>query len=143
MVRLLRGDLEWITMKALEKDRTRRYVSASDFAADIGRHLASEPVLAGPPSLTYRLSKAVRRNRGKIAAVAAVLAALAFGLIPSALRREAASSGVMAQHKLDIPGGFLRPQVTDGRRVVYRDDATGGTAEDARRGHETIVLGAA
>ena len=110
LVRLLRGDLEWITMKALEKDRTRRYASASDFAADIGRHLASEPVLAGPPSLTYRLRKAVRRNRGKIAAVAAVLAALAFGLIPSAFRREAASSGVMAQHKLDIPGGFVGAQ---------------------------------
>jgi serine/threonine protein kinase len=126
LVRLLRGDLEWITMKALEKDRTRRYVSASDFAADIGRHLASEPVSAGPPSLTYRLSKAVRRNRGKIAAVAAVLAALAFGLIPSAFRQEAASPGVMAQHKLYIPGsGFVRIHVTDGRRMVYRDDATG------------------
>ena len=125
LIRLLRGDLEWITMKALEKDRTRRYASASDFAADIGRHLASEPVLAGPPSLTYRLRKAVRRNRGKIAAVAAVLAALTFGLIPSAFRREAASSGVMAQHKLDIPGGYFPAQVTDGRRVVYRDDATG------------------
>ena len=125
MARLLRGDLEWITMKALEKDRTRRYASASDFAADIGRHLASEPVLAGPPSLTYRLRKAVRRNRGKIAAVAAVLAALAIGLIPGAFRREVASSGVMAQHKLDIPGGIVGVKLTDGRRMVYRDDATG------------------
>jgi serine/threonine protein kinase/Tol biopolymer transport system component len=123
LVRLLRGDLEWITMKALEKDRTRRYASASDFAADIGRHLASEPVAAGPPSLTYRLRKAVRRNRGKLAAVAAAFAALAFGLIPSVLQRQPAGPTTMTQHKIDIQA--LWPQATDGRRMVYRDDATG------------------
>ena len=49
LIRLLRGDLEWIAMKALEKDRTRRYASASEFAADIGRHLGNEPVAARPP----------------------------------------------------------------------------------------------
>jgi len=85
LIRLLRGDLEWITMKALEKDRTRRYATASEFAADIGRHLASEPVSAGPPSFAYRFQKAVRRNRGKVAAAAAVAAALVFGLISSVL----------------------------------------------------------
>ena len=52
--RHLKGDLDWITMKALEKDRTRRYGSPSELAADIGRHLGNEPVLAGPPSTTYR-----------------------------------------------------------------------------------------
>ena len=83
MARLLRGDLEWITMKALEKDRTRRYASASEFAADIGRHLASEPVLAGAPDLGYRIRKFVRRNKGLVAAGSAVAAALLIGAVVS------------------------------------------------------------
>ena len=64
MARLLRGDLEWITMKALEKDRTRRYSSASEFAADITRHLSNEPVVAGPPGIGYQTRKFVRRHQG-------------------------------------------------------------------------------
>ena len=52
-----RGDLDWIVMKSLEKDRTRRYGTASEFAADIERHLSDEPVIAGPPSVAYRLRK--------------------------------------------------------------------------------------
>jgi eukaryotic-like serine/threonine-protein kinase len=72
----LRGDLDWITMKALEKDRTRRYASASEFGADLRRYLEHQPVLAGPPSKVYRLRKFVRRNRIGVAAAAAGLAAL-------------------------------------------------------------------
>jgi non-specific serine/threonine protein kinase/serine/threonine-protein kinase len=60
---LLRGDLDWITMKALEKDRARRYPTAMDFAADVRRHLESLPVTAGPPSALYRGRKFVRRHR--------------------------------------------------------------------------------
>jgi serine/threonine protein kinase/Tol biopolymer transport system component len=124
LLRLLRGDLEWITMKALEKDPTRRYPSASDFAADIARHLASEPVLAGPPSLAYRMRKALRRNRGKIAACGVMALGLLIAVVPNALKRPAAP-GIMAQHKIEIPGGSFWSQATDGRRMVYRDDATG------------------
>ncbi len=61
--RALRGDLDWIVMKALEKDRERRYASAAEMADDVGRHLANEPVLASPPSRIYRMRKFVRRNR--------------------------------------------------------------------------------
>ncbi|MCC7290914.1 MAG: tetratricopeptide repeat protein [Phycisphaerales bacterium] len=61
--RSLSGDLDWITMKALEKDRTRRYASASDFAEDIRRHLRHEPVVAGRPGAFYRAGKFVRRHR--------------------------------------------------------------------------------
>jgi serine/threonine protein kinase/Tfp pilus assembly protein PilF len=61
--RQLRGDLDWITLKALDKDRTRRYDSASELAADIERHLRDEPVAASPPSKVYRLGKFVRRHR--------------------------------------------------------------------------------
>ncbi len=59
----LRGDLDWITMKAMEKDRTRRYGSPSELAADIRRHLQDQPVLASPPSSVYRARKYVRRHR--------------------------------------------------------------------------------
>ncbi|MCY3001877.1 MAG: serine/threonine-protein kinase [Planctomycetota bacterium] len=77
----LRGDLDWIVMRCLEKDRTRRYDSASGLALDIRRHLSGDPVEAAPPSLTYRLSKFVRRNKGLVAAVAVVLLALGLGLV--------------------------------------------------------------
>ncbi len=78
--RLLRGDLDWVTMKALEKDRARRYDSASDLAADIQRHLAKQPVAAGPPTVGYRVSKFVRRNRLGVIAVSAVLVVLLAGI---------------------------------------------------------------
>ena len=71
--RSIRGELDWIVMKALEKDRTRRYESASDLASDIQRFLQNEPVKAGPPSATYRLKKFVRRNQMPVA-ISAVLA---------------------------------------------------------------------
>jgi non-specific serine/threonine protein kinase/serine/threonine-protein kinase len=68
--RQLQGDLDWITMKALEKDRTRRYGSASDLAADLQRHLDHLPVLASPPSTIYRVAKFVRRHRVGVATTA-------------------------------------------------------------------------
>ncbi len=79
LVRTLRGDLDWITMKALDKERTRRYATASELAADIERSLRHEPVIAGPPSAIYRLSKFVRRNRAAVIAGLLVFAGLAWG----------------------------------------------------------------
>jgi non-specific serine/threonine protein kinase/serine/threonine-protein kinase len=77
----LRGDLDWVTMKALEKDRTRRYQTAVALAADVRRHLSHEPVSAGPPSAVYRTRKFVRRHRFGVAAAATfVLLLLAFGV---------------------------------------------------------------
>ena len=80
LVSLLRGDLDWIVMKALEKDRRRRYETASGLAMDVQRHLGNEPVLARPPRRLYRFQKLVRRNRGVFAAGGAVAAALVIGL---------------------------------------------------------------
>jgi non-specific serine/threonine protein kinase/serine/threonine-protein kinase len=77
----LRGDLDWIVMKALEKDRERRYGSPSELALDLRRHLADEPVVAGPPSAAYRIRKFARRNRVTVTAAAAVLLALILGII--------------------------------------------------------------
>jgi hypothetical protein len=79
--RLLQGDLDWIVMKALEKDRTRRYDTANAFAADVLRHLAYEPVVAAPPSAAYRVRKFVRKNRGAVIAASLVLLALLGGVV--------------------------------------------------------------
>jgi tetratricopeptide (TPR) repeat protein len=71
--RLFRGELDWIVMKALEKDRSRRYETVSAMAADVQRYLADEPVQAGPPSAWYRFRKFARRNRGALAVVGLIL----------------------------------------------------------------------
>lgn len=73
--RTLRGELDWIVMKALEKDRTRRYESASNFASDVQRYLNDEPVQACPPSVVYRLRKFLRRRRQSVAFAAFALCA--------------------------------------------------------------------
>jgi hypothetical protein len=80
LVGRVRGDLDWIVMKALEKDRARRYETAHEMALDIQRHLNGEAVLACPPGQVYLLQKLVQRNKMAFAAAAAVLAALCLGL---------------------------------------------------------------
>jgi serine/threonine protein kinase len=89
-----RGDLDWILMKALEKDRSRRYQSAAMLADDLRRHLAAEPVLAHPPSRLYRLQRTMRRNKAICASIAAVGISLLAGVVVSvtlALRADAAA----------------------------------------------------
>jgi non-specific serine/threonine protein kinase/serine/threonine-protein kinase len=81
LARLLRGDLDWIVMKALEKDRNRRYGSPAELAADVERHLNDEPVLASPPSTSYRVGKFVRRNRLAVTAALLVAIAVAAGIL--------------------------------------------------------------
>ena len=100
--RRLRGDLDWITMRALEKDRAKRYESPGELAADIERHLEDEPVLAGPPGTLYRIGKFVRRHRVGTAVSGVLLAALllgiggtSYGLIRA--RREAAAATRVAR----------------------------------------------
>jgi tetratricopeptide (TPR) repeat protein len=79
LVHLVRGDLDWIVMKALEKDRSRRYETANGLAVDIQRHLSNEPVAACPPGNFYKFQKLVRRNKLMFTAVVAVLTALLVG----------------------------------------------------------------
>src|SRR5438876_7296076 len=82
LTKLVRGELDWIVMKALEKDRRRRYETANGFAMDVQRYLADEPVAAGPPSAVYRFRKFARRNKGSLAisaGLAVMAAALATG----------------------------------------------------------------
>jgi serine/threonine protein kinase/tetratricopeptide (TPR) repeat protein len=78
---LFRGELDWIVMKALEKDRNRRYDTASAFAADVQRYLHDEPVQACPPSAWYRFRKFARRNRGVLVAASAIILAVLLGVI--------------------------------------------------------------
>ena len=83
LTRQLQGELEWITMRALEKDRTRRYASASEFSADIRRHMDDEPVSAVPLTTGYRVRKLARKHRGAVVTGALVLLTLIIGLVVS------------------------------------------------------------
>jgi serine/threonine protein kinase len=76
----LRGDLDWIVMKAIEKDRRRRYDTANALALDVERHLANEPVSAGPPTVRYRFSKFLKRNKAGVGVAAVILFSLVGGL---------------------------------------------------------------
>jgi serine/threonine protein kinase len=100
----LRGDLDWIALKCLEKARSQRFDSAAALAADLRRYLGDEPVLAGPPSRTYRLRKFVRRNKGAVAAVGVIVLALIGGIAATSwqahkaelARRDAVTAGDLA-----------------------------------------------
>src|SRR5690349_5314542 len=81
--RTVRGELDWIVMKALEKDRRRRYETANDFAADVMRHLTDQPVEACPPSAWYRFAKFARRHRAALGTAALVASALVMGVAAS------------------------------------------------------------
>jgi serine/threonine protein kinase/tetratricopeptide (TPR) repeat protein len=85
LIRQIRGDLDWIVMRGMEKDRTRRYPTPTELATDLVRHLHHEPVIASPPGTIYRMKKFARRNKGPVAAVVAVVLALAVGLVGTGL----------------------------------------------------------
>jgi eukaryotic-like serine/threonine-protein kinase len=88
---LVRGELDWIVMKALEKDRQRRYETANGLAMDIRRYLSGEAVNAAPPSSTYRFKKFVKRNRVMVSAGSAVASALFIGVVAFAWQAKVAS----------------------------------------------------
>src|ERR1700693_4691389 len=81
--RIYRGDIETIVAKALEKDKTRRYASAADLAADIRRYLKDEPIVARPASISYHLQKFARRHKALVGGIAAVFVVLVVGIAAS------------------------------------------------------------
>jgi hypothetical protein len=85
LLQLLRGELDWVVMKAIEKDRSRRYDTANSLARDIQRYLADEVVEARPPSAGYRLRKFVRRHRGQVIAASLIVLALVGGITGTTL----------------------------------------------------------
>jgi tetratricopeptide (TPR) repeat protein len=102
MAGMLRGDLDWIVMKALEKDRARRYETANSFAEDIQRHLASEPVTAAAPGMAYLFRKFARRHKAALAVAALIsvvlVAATVISVWQAGLAREAASAFLKARN---------------------------------------------
>jgi len=125
LCKIVRGDLDWVVMKALEKDRTRRYETANEFAQDIGRHLGDEPVSAGPPSVGYRLRKFVRRNRAWVAGIAAVLVVLIAGIVVStffavmAVRQAKIWQAAFVFLKNDILASVDREKAKGGKPIIH------------------------
>jgi serine/threonine protein kinase len=127
--RSVRGELDWITMKCLEKDRSRRYPTARSLADDVGRHLVQQPVEAGPPSVRYRARKFVQRNRARLGAGGMVLASVAavwalFVHLHS--RAEAARADL--QHEMDAR---IQAQAAERDRmtVLWSKILTGGSLD--------------
>ncbi|HTW81980.1 MAG TPA: tetratricopeptide repeat protein [Terracidiphilus sp.] len=119
LVSLLRGDLDWITMKALEKDRKRRYGTPSEIAADLRRYLNHEPVEARPDSAGYKLRKYLRRHAALAAGAAAVLVVLAGGIIAStslAIRADRAGRAALEERDKAVEA--------EARIRIERDRAT-------------------
>ena len=135
--RQLSGELDWITMRAMEKDRRRRYNSAAEFAGDIERYLDNRPVIAGPPSRLYRIQKFVSKNRWPVAAAAAVLTALFLGLVASTVlylraereRQEAAQQREAAQKsRVEAVAGRIEAQLQRDRAEQQTEKASTAAA---------------
>jgi WD40 repeat protein/serine/threonine protein kinase/tetratricopeptide (TPR) repeat protein/thiol-disulfide isomerase/thioredoxin len=161
---LVRGELDWIVMKALEKDRNRRYETANGFAMDVQRYLADEPVQACPPSAWYRLRKFARRNKGWVGTAALLAAVLLLATAVSAAlaiwareaegvartersnaenlaRTEAAARAQATERAEDLARRLYIYRVNLGHREaladnVARADALLGECDPARRGWE-------
>jgi tetratricopeptide (TPR) repeat protein len=136
----LRGDLDWITIKALEKDRTRRYATANALAMDLRRHLANEPVMAGPPSAAYRTGKFVRRHRGGVAAAATLVTLLGVFAVVMTIqagriareRDRANQEAATARQVSDFLAGLFKvsdPSEARGNTLTAREILARGTAQ--------------
>ena len=99
LIHLIRGDLDWIVMKCLEKDRTRRYETANGLAMDIARHLKNEPIVARPPTTAYRLHKALRRNKVAYGSAGIVALALVLGTIAATWQAAVATRARKAESR--------------------------------------------
>ncbi len=137
--KLLQHDLDWIVMKCLEKDRAGRYETATALSLDIERHLGDEPVSAGPPNVTYRMHKFIRRNRFAVITFFLVAGALAIGATAATIAawnsralvgKVEHATGMVQRHVWDAPpasdllGGISR----DGRTLSYVDWTAGNLA---------------
>jgi serine/threonine protein kinase len=111
LLRVLKGDLEWIMMRALEKDPARRYASSSEFGADIDRYLSEDPVSAGPPGAVYRIRKLVWKHRVAAAAILAVSISVVLGLaVSTVLYFRAVEERERVQIEADALQAALREQ---------------------------------
>ncbi len=149
---VVRGDLDWVVMKALEKDRTRRYETASGFAADVQRHLSGEAVIAAPPSRLYRTGKFIRRNKGSVLAGGLVALGLIIGIGVStwmflqeraALARAFAAEQVQSQLRSQAEAGERRAQTEAARSqqvAQFMKDMLKGVGPSVALGRDTTML---
>jgi eukaryotic-like serine/threonine-protein kinase len=123
--RVYRGDIETIVAKALDKDKTRRYASASDLAADIRRYLSDEPILARPPSTVYQLRKFARRNRALVAGTAAVFIVLLGGIAISSWQSLRARRAERSARLAEVQARSERDRAVkaEGNATLARDQA--------------------
>ncbi len=144
LISRLRGDLDWIVMKCLEKDRTRRYGTPSELSADLARHLNHEPVLAGPPSAAYRSRKFIRRHRfGVTAACLAVAGLAAFGVLMAIQARTIARERDRAERVSEFLVELFKvsdPSEARGNTITAREVLDrGATRIDKELGNEPLV----
>ena len=133
----IRGDLDWIVMKALERDKERRYSSVEALTEDIRRHLADEPVTAGPPTVGYRLRKFVRRNRAVVGGSAIAVAALLAGTgisISQAMRARTAESEAVAQAE----AAETEKKISDAINQFFIEDLLGADLRNTARADVTL-----
>jgi WD40 repeat protein/serine/threonine protein kinase len=139
LIHLLSGDLDWIVMKCLEKDRTRRYETANGLAVDIQRHLQNEPVVARPPSRLYRSQKMVCRNKLAFGAATAVAAALVFGIVISSWQ------AVRAEHERRVAqanyGFALAAKANEAKQRQLADEKRREAEERAREQRRLLYVG--
>ncbi|MGA2555020.1 MAG: protein kinase, partial [Verrucomicrobiota bacterium] len=149
LINLMRGDLDWIVMKCLEKDRTRRYETANGLAHDIVCHLHSEPVLARPPSRLYRFQKLVRRNKLVFTAAAVMSAVLVLGAIVSTwqavrathAKREALAAQAQAIEARNHEQGLLEAaQQAEAKEARMRERAEKQELEARQRAYASDML---
>ena len=147
LAKLLAGDLDWIMMKALEKDRNRRYATAGDFAADVERFLQHEAVVARPPSAAYRLATFVRRNRGTVTAATIAVATLLTGTavatwqaIVASQAKQTAESAAAAERAAKVVALAKEAESADGARLCPEPYLCRGSAarpgQRARQGRD-------
>ena len=123
LLKLIRGDLDWIVMKCLEKDRSRRYETANDLAMDVQRHLNDEPVLARPPSTAYQVRKFIRRNKLATLSVTAISLSLLLGIAASAWQAIKATRAERQQSRLRQEAQAARQDATEKLWASYAAEA--------------------
>ena len=132
----LRGDLDWVVMKALEKDRGRRYASADGLAEDVERYLSGDPVLAVPPSFGYRVKKFVRRHRAMVSAVCTALLATTVGAVAVGVSWQASVAERVRAENAEAREGSQR----EAARFANYSNAVAYAAENAALGSRANAL---
>ncbi len=139
LTRSLRGDVDWIISKCLEKEPDRRYETAAALAKDLDAYLENRPVEAGPPSRIYRIRKAVRRHRAAFAAAVAVLLALALGITGTTIGMVRAREEARRADRESVVASEARAQAETDAKAARASESRARTAERVAREAETIA----